>query len=192
MAPERLLTPSQTVGPYFGIGLPWSGAETLIGAGTLGEQIEIRGRVIDGDGLPVIDALIEIWQANAAGRYDHPEDRRTNVLLDPAFLGFGRCPTDAFGNYFFRTVRPGRVPAPDGTLQAPHLAVGVFARGLLKRLATRLYFGDAPENAGDPTLALVDEARRGTLIARREAADSPLYRFDIILQGEGETVFFRF
>jgi len=192
MPSELGLTPSQTVGPYFAIGLPWSGGETLVTAETLGEQIEIRGRVIDGAGLPVIDALVEIWQANAAGRYDHPEDRRTDALVDPAFFGFGRCPTDPFGQYLFRTVRPGRVPAADGTLQAPHLAVGVFARGLLKRLATRLYFDDAPENGNDPILRLVSEARRGTLLARREAAHAPVYRFDIVLQGDGETVFFRY
>jgi protocatechuate 3,4-dioxygenase alpha subunit len=172
--------------------LPWSGGETLVTPQTLGQKIEIRGRVSDGDGLPVIDALVEIWQANAAGRYDHPEDRRTEALIDPEFLGFGRCPTDPFGHYFFRTIRPGQVPAPDGTLQAPHLMVGVFARGLLKRLATRLYFEDAPENAHDPILALVEEGRRGSLIARRESEATPTYRFDIILQGVGETVFFRY
>jgi protocatechuate 3,4-dioxygenase alpha subunit len=192
MAAELLLTPSQTVGPYFAIALPWSGGETLVTPQTLGEKIEIRGRVSDGDGLPVIDALVEIWQANAAGRYDHPEDRRAEALIDPEFLGFGRCPTDPFGHYVFRTIRPGRVPTPDGTLQAPHLMVGVFARGLLKRLATRLYFEDAPENTHDPILALVDEGRRGSLIARRERETTPTYRFDIILQGVGETVFFRY
>lgn len=192
MPSENGLTPSQTVGPYFAIGLPWSGGEILAGPQTLGQQIEIRGRVSDGDGLPVIDALVEIWQANAAGRYDHPDDRRTNALVDPAFLGFGRCPTDPFGHYVFRTIRPGRVPAPDGSLQAPHLSVGVFARGLLKRASTRLYFEDAPENETDPILALVDETRRATLIARREPEEAPVYRFDIILQGAGETVFFRY
>jgi len=185
------LTPSQTVGPFFGTALPWPGGPTLVTPETLGERIEVRGRVLDGDGIPVIDALVELWQANAAGRYAHPDDRREELLVDPAFLGFGRCATDTEGLYGFHTIRPGRVPASGPGLQAPHLVLGVFARGLLHRLETRAYFEDS-DNAGDPVLSLVDPARVGRLIARREAASTPVYRFDIVLQGLGETVFFSF
>ena len=136
------------------------------------------------------DALIEIWQANAAGRYAHPEDGQPKPL-DPAFRGFGRCASDAEGRFRFATIRPGRVPGRGNTLQAPHINVGLFARGLLRRLVTRLYFEDAPENADDPVLALVqDPARRATLLAKRVAGDGAVYRFDIVLQGNGETVFF--
>jgi len=187
---ERLaLTPSQTVGPFFGTALPWPGGAMLVTPETLGERIEMRGRVLDGDGVPVSDALVELWQSNAAGRYSHPDDRREELPVDPAFLGFGRCATDAEGRYGFHTIRPGRVPANGQGLQAAHLVLGIFARGLLHRLETRAYFEDC-ENAGDPVLSLVDPARVERLIARREAAATPVYRFDIVLQGRGETVFF--
>ena len=184
-------TPSQTVGPFFGFALPYAGGEVLVVPQTRGERIAIHGTVRDGEGLPVPDALIEIWQANAAGRYAHPDDERAEAELDPSFIGFGRCPTDALGRFRFETIRPGRVPGPDAALQAPHLAVGVLARGLLKRLATRVYFSDEDANAEDAILALVDPARRASLIARRDG-DEPSYCFDIVLQGEGETVFFEF
>jgi protocatechuate 3,4-dioxygenase alpha subunit len=183
-------TPSQTVGPFFHDALCSPGTETLVTAETRGERIEIAGRVLDGDGQPVPDALIEIWQANAAGRYDHPEDVRDKPL-DPAFRGFGRCASDLDGGFRFVTVRPGRVPGRGNTLQAPHINVGLFARGLLRRLVTRIYFEDAAENAEDPVLALVaDPSRRATLVARRAAGNGAVYRFDLVLQGEGETVFF--
>ena len=183
-------TPSQTVGPFFHDSLSWPGAETLIGSATKGERIEIVGRVLDGDGAPVPDALLEIWQANAAGRYAHPEDGQLKPI-DPAFRGFGRCASDAEGRFRFATIRPGRVPGRGNALQAPHINLGLFARGLLRRLVTRLYFEDAPENAEDPVLALVqDPARRATLLAKRVACDRAVYRFDIVLQGKGETVFF--
>ena len=205
-------TPSQTVGPFFHYGLPWKGGADLVGASELGarpelfppehyilnfslprgavagEPVEINGRVLDGDGKPVPDAMIEIWQANAAGRYYGP-DPRTDPPLDPNFIGFGRSSTGDDGAYRFRTVRPGPVPGPGNHLQAPHIAIGVFGRGLLKRLTTRLYFEGAPENAEDPILTLVPQGRRDTLIAKR-AGDA--WRFDIILQGDGETVFFEF
>jgi protocatechuate 3,4-dioxygenase alpha subunit len=145
--------PSQTVGPFFHF-LSWPGAETLIKPDTQGERIEITGRVLDGDGAPVPDALIEIWQANAAGRYAHTEDGQTKPL-DPAFHGFGRCASDAEGRFRFATIRPGRVPGRGNALQAPHINLGLFARGLLRRLVTRIYFEGAPENAEDPVLALV-------------------------------------
>jgi protocatechuate 3,4-dioxygenase alpha subunit len=181
-------TPSQTVGPFFHDALSWPGAEVLARPETLGERIEIVGRVLDGAGQPVPDALVEIWQANAAGRYRHPEDTQDKPL-DPAFTGFGRAATDADGGFRFTTVRPGRVPGRGNTLQAPHINVGLFARGLLRRLVTRIYFEDAPGNTEDPVLALVtDPARRATLLARRAGAG--VYRFDLVLQGEGETVFF--
>jgi protocatechuate 3,4-dioxygenase alpha subunit len=183
-------TPSQTVGPFFHFSLCRPGAETLVGPDTKGERLEIVGRVLDGDGAPVPDALIEIWQANADGRYAHPDDDQAKPL-DPAFRGFGRCASDADGRFRFATIRPGRVPGRGNTLQAPHVNVGLFARGLLRRLVTRIYFDDTPENAEDPVLALVpDPARRATLLAKRVAGDTPVYRFDIVLQGRGETVFF--
>jgi protocatechuate 3,4-dioxygenase alpha subunit len=189
MAELLPLTPSQTVGPFFAIALPYAGGASLVETATQGRPVGIAGIVRDGDGATVPDALIEIWQANAAGRYAHPADERADVPLDPAFIGFGRCATGDHGRFRFETVRPGRVPGPRGVLQAPHIVVGVFARGLLKRLLTRIYFEDEPANAEDPILALVDPARRSTLIARREA-DGDSYRFDIVLQGAHETVFF--
>ena len=185
------LTPSQTVGPFFSFALPYTGGEALVLPETRGERIAIQGIVRDGEGRTVPDALVEIWQANAAGRYAHPDDDRAGAELDPAFIGFGRCPTGVDGGFRFETIRPGRVPGPEGTLQAPHLAVGVLARGLLKRLATRIYFSDEAANGEDAILAIVDPARRATLIAAREG-DDPSYRFDIVLQCEGETVFFEF
>jgi protocatechuate 3,4-dioxygenase, alpha subunit len=184
-------TPFQTVGPFFHDGLAWEGGEDLLRPETLGERIKIQGCVLDGDGRPVPDALIEIWQANAAGRYNHPEDRQEKPL-DPAFIGFGRSATGADGSFRFATIRPGRVPGRGNALQAPHIDLSLFARGLLRRLVTRIYFEDCPENGEDPVLALVpDPARRATLLARRrDGGDGVVYRFDIVLQGEGETVFF--
>jgi protocatechuate 3,4-dioxygenase alpha subunit len=184
-------TPSQTVGPFFHDGLAWEGGEDLLRPETRGTRIRIEGRVLDGDRRPVGDALIEIWQANAEGRYNHPEDRQDKPL-DPAFIGFGRSATRADGSFRFATIRPGRVPGRGNTLQAPHINLSLFSRGLLRRLVTRIYFEDSPENGEDPVLGLIgDPARRATLLARSATgADGPLYRFDIVLQGEGETVFF--
>lgn len=209
-------TPWQTVGPFFHYGLPWKGGADLVGDLDIGARpeltpdghfllngprtrgviagrvIEITGKVVDGDGQPVPDALIEIWQANAAGRYRSPDDPRTDLPLDDDFIGFGRSSTDEAGEYRFRTVLPGRTPGPGNSLQAPHIAVGVLGRGITKRLVTRLYFEDGEGNPEDPILALAPEARRHTLIARR-VGESPLaYRFDIVLRGDGETVFFDF
>jgi protocatechuate 3,4-dioxygenase alpha subunit len=178
------------VGPFFHDALCWPGGATLVLPEARGERIEIIGRVFDADREPVPDALVEIWQADADGRYAHPADEG-DAPPDPAFRGFGRCGTGPSGDFRFLTVRPGRVAGPAGTLQAPHVAVGVLARGLLKRLVTRLYFEDSPENAGDPVLALVeDPARRATLVARRVGGTPAVYRFDIVLSGDGETVFF--
>jgi len=181
-------TPSQTVGPFFHIGLPTDEDRELVPHGAPG-AVTIEGIVFDGDGKPVDDALIEIWQAGASGRYAHPDDPREDLPLAEGFTGFGRCATDEGGRYAFVTVKPGAVPAPGGGMQAPHIEVGVLARGLLKRLATRIYFPDSEEaNRGDPVLSLIeDPERRATLIA---AARDGGYRFDIHLQGERETVFF--
>jgi protocatechuate 3,4-dioxygenase alpha subunit len=185
-------TSSQTVGPFFHPCLLRADAEcnSLAGPETPGQRIRVEGRVLDGEGLPVPDALIEVWQANAAGRYNHPADRR-DLPLDPDFTGYGRGGTDADGTYWFETVKPGAVPFDELRLQAPHICVAVFARGLLNHLYTRLYFADEPANAEDPVLQLVPEARRPTLLAQPGARDSAaVYRFDIVLQGAGETVFF--
>lgn len=193
MQPDGL-TPSQTVGPFFHYGLtpgaahphvPVSADGQVAAAGTPGERIVLTGRVLDGAGEPVPDAMLEIWQADADGRYAHPRDGRARA--SNSFLGFGRSDTDAEGTYRFETVRPGRVPGPDGVEQAPHILVAVYARGLLKALFTRLYFEDEAANGADPVLALVPPARRHTLIARREGA---AFHLDIRLQGEDETVFF--
>jgi protocatechuate 3,4-dioxygenase alpha subunit len=156
-----------------------------------GEQIAIEGRVIDGDGMPVPDAIIELWQANAAGRYNHPDDHQDDKPLDPNFRGFGRVATDGAGYFRIVTIKPGPVPGRGNALQAPHICVAVFARGLLKHLFTRIYFADAVENAGDPLLSSIDDERaRRSLLAHREPGASPApYRFDIVLQGEGETAF---
>jgi protocatechuate 3,4-dioxygenase, alpha subunit len=182
-----LPTPSQTVGPFFHIGLPYEGGPQLVEHDTA-DAIRVTGKIFDGEGEPVNDAIIEIWQANSAGRYAHPEDTREELPLDEGFRGFGRCETSPDGSYEFVTVKPGPVPTPDGELQAPHLEVAVFARGLLKQLVTRIYFPDEQEaNEADPVLGLVEDPERSTLIAREE--DGAL-RFDIHLQGGGETVFF--
>ena len=183
-------TPSQTIGPFFKPALVRSGDEALARRESRGERIAIVGRVLDGDGAPVDDAMLEIWQANAAGRYDHPDDAQEK-LIDSQFHGFGRASTDQHGNFRFETIKPGRVPGVGSVLQAPHINVSIFARGLLKRLATRIYFPDEPSNDADPVLNAVPIARRSTLIARLESASpQPVFRFDIVLQGENETVFF--
>ncbi len=182
------MTPSQTVGPFFHFALPYSGGETLTNDATLGERITIEGRLIDGNGEPVTDALIEIWQANSQGRHHHPEDGQEKQI-DPNFDGFGRTPTDEQGWFRFHTVKPGQVPGPGGAPQAPHINISVLGRGILKRLATRLYFDGEAANDSDPILALVPEERRATLIAKRQG-DGAAYRLDIVLQGADETVFF--
>lgn len=187
-----LPTGSQTVGPFFHDCLLRADAHCpdLTTPEVAGERIRIEGRVLDGDGAPVPDALIEIWQANSYGRYNHPDDQR-DVPLDPAFTGYGRTGTDADGNYFFETIKPGRVPFDDQQLQAAHICVTIFARGLLNHLFTRIYFADDPTTADDPLLRRVPSERRETLLAQQIAGDGrPSYRFDIVLQGAGETVFF--
>ncbi len=180
---------SQTVGPYLHIGLTWLNTDRIAGRGVKGERVALQGRLLDGNGVGVSDGLVEIWQANATGKYAHPDDRQKKPL-EKGFRGFGRIPTDAKGRFRFSTVKPGRVPGPGGKLQAPHLAVTVFMRGLLKQLSTRIYFPGDPANADDPVLKRVPAARRATLIARRKAKG--VLQWNIVLQGRDETVFFDF
>lgn len=205
-------TPSQTVGPFFHYGLPWKGGADLVGNSDIGarpelfpedhyvlnlssasgtpdgEVIEITGTVFDANGAPIPDAMIELWQANAAGRYRSADDPREDVPIDPHFVGFGRASTGDDSAYRFLTILPGRVPGPRGSLQAPHIALSVFGRGLIKRLATRLYFQGGEGNDTDPILSRVPEARRHTLLATQPVRGS--WRLDIRLGGEHETVFF--
>jgi protocatechuate 3,4-dioxygenase alpha subunit len=211
-----LQTPWQTTGPFLHFALPWKGAADLAGDSDLGsrpdlvapgheygiarphsgrdrakgERIELFGQVWDNTGAPVLDALLEIWQANAGGRYACPEDRRDDIPLDENFTGYGRCALDRQGGFRFRTIRPGRVPGPGNSLQAPHIALGIVGPGFLKRLATRIYFSDTAANDEDPILNLLPEARRPTLIAQRQTGPDNLYRFDLRLGGDRETVFF--
>ncbi len=177
-------TPSQTAGPYLSLGLAWPDGPDVVRDGTHG-AIWIRGVLRDGDGSPVPDGVIETWQADPEGRFAHPAAASEGGT---SFRGFGRCLTDQLGRFAIRTLKPGRVPAPDGRLQAPHVDVSVFARGLLVRVVSRIYFGDEPDaNDEDPVLATVPDERRHTLIAR--PADDG-YEFDVNLQGDDETVFF--
>ncbi|HUS54457.1 MAG TPA: protocatechuate 3,4-dioxygenase subunit alpha [Thermohalobaculum sp.] len=193
-------TPSQTAGPFVHIGLapgvaglapsPPELGQVIAGRQALGERIRVEGRVLDGAGAPVTDVLIEIWQANAAGRYNHPEDDR-ELEVEPGFTGFGRVVPDfATGVFSFETIKPGPVPGPDGRSQAPHLNLWLVARGINLGLNTRMYFGDEEAaNATDPVLGLIDsDTRRQSLVAER-GGSAPVYCFDIHLQGASETVF---
>jgi protocatechuate 3,4-dioxygenase, alpha subunit len=196
---DRSVTPSQTIGPFFHYGLTGRnyGVSEIVTNdltanvdGADEHKIRIVGRLLDGGGTPIDDGLIELWQANPAGRYAHPEDQQDKPLTE-GFNGFGRCATAKDGSFSFTTLKPGRVPGRGNTLQAPHICVGVFARGVLKRIITRLYFEDeTAANGEDPVLESIDEARRSTLIAPREESDIPVYHFDINIQGDRETVFF--
>lgn len=186
------LTSSSTVGPFFSIGLLTKEMvrPVLAAPETEGEHIRIEGRVLDGAGEPVVDALLEIWQANASGHYNHPAPQTTGIP-DPDFSGFGRTGTAKDGSFWFETIKPGPVPFETGTLQAPHINLTIFARGLLNHLATRLYFEDEATTATDPVLQKVPAKRRSTLISLRSLdGEKAVYRFDIIMQGENETVFF--
>ena len=182
-------TTSQTVGPYFTIGLTRLKKTDLAGPAVPGERIMIAGRVVDADGIGVSDGMLEIWQANSHGKYAHPEDTQ-NKPIEPGFQGYGRIPTDENGKYSFTTIKPGPVPGPDGRPQAPHLVVSVFMRGLLRRLVTRIYFPEDPANPDDFVLNLVEPARRGTLIAKKVVGQSAALEWNVILQGAEETVFF--
>ena len=185
-------TASQTIGPFYAVGLDRPElADLTHGGKALGETIIVEGEVRDGDGAGVSDAMLEIWQANAAGKYDHAEDRQEKPR-DPNFTGFGRAFTDKAGRYRFTTIRPGAVPGRGNALQAPHILMTVFARGLLKHLVTRIYFADlAAANDADPVLGKIgDEAARRSLFAAPLPGATPRYRFDVVLQGAGETAFF--
>lgn len=184
---SRALTPSQTIGPFYFGTLANAYRHDLAMPGVAGERIEIALTLHDAAGAIVPDGLIEIWQANSHGRYNHPEDRR-NLPLDVGFEGYGRASTDGSGCARFGTVKPGRVPWPAGGLQAAHINISVFARGVLNRLATRLYFDEDPALAVDPVLELVEPERRATLIAKRDAAG--IWRLPLYLGGPNETVFF--
>jgi len=193
-------TPSQTAGPYVHIGLAPLAAgfkifereigEVIAGPESKGERIRVEGRVLDGTGAPVKDVLIEVWQANSQGAYNHPEDIR-ELDIEPDFKGWGRViPDSKTGIFIFKTVKPGPVPAGGGRTQAPHLSLWLVARGINIGLATRMYFGDEEEaNAEDPLLSRIENpSRRQTLIAARESGGA-IYRFDIHTQGPDETVF---
>jgi protocatechuate 3,4-dioxygenase alpha subunit len=195
------VTPSQTIGPFFAVGLIWPDGPGVVPEGTPGAVL-IGGRVLDGAGDPVPDALVETWQADPAGCFAHPDDPRgpaggpwgqspgwsPGATGAGGFRGFGRCPTDAEGRWAIRTLKPGPLPAPDGGTEAPHLDVSVFARGLLGRVVTRIYFPDEAEaNAADPLLRSIPDPRmRERLVA---VSDGDGLRFDIHLQGDQETPF---
>jgi protocatechuate 3,4-dioxygenase alpha subunit len=186
---SELLTPSQTVGPYFSMRLPWPQGPYVVPDGTPG-ALTIYGRLYDGAGDPIPDGLIETWQASPQGRFAHPADPRGPVPDgDSGFRGFGRCPTGHDGTYKILTLKPGPLPTGDGRTEAPHIDVSVFSRGMLDRSVTRIYFPDEQAaNAADPVLESVPQDRRATLIAM--PAGENLLRFDIRMQGEDETVFF--
>ena len=195
-------TASQTAGPYLHIGMMPQAVgfdirsrerlNVLAGPNAQGQRIRLEGTILDGEGVLVRDAMVEIWQANAHGKYDHPGDRQ-DLPDDPAFKGWGRAVSDfETGLWWFDTVKPGKVAGRHGRIMAPHINVAIFARGINLGLNTRIYFADEEEaNAADPVLGLIEQApRRTTLLARREERDGrPVYRFDIRLQGEQETVF---
>jgi len=182
-------TTSQTVGPYFKIGMQWHYRQSLAPEHVAGERVTIQGRVLDGDGSPVPDAILEIWQANSHGKYAHPEDTQSKPM-EQGFSGYGRVPTDKDGAFRFTTIKPGPVPGPDHTDQAPHLLVSVFMRGLLVRLITRIYFPNDARNADDYVLNLVSPDRRSSLIAKPTSGHPGVLEWNVALQGERETVFF--
>ena len=181
------ITPSQTVGPYFGIMVRGRAGCCQATGATAGTRIVVEGQVFDGAGEPIPDALVETWQADANGRYRHAEDTRAQPA-DPAFNGHGWAHTREDGGFGFQTIKPGRVPGPDGRDQAPHIVVSVMARGILTRFITRIYFEDEAANAEDAILAMVPENRRNTMIASRTGEGR--YQFDLVMQDNGETVFF--
>lgn len=183
-------TPEQTAGPYFHLGCTTShSVSCMAGREAKGERVRLICRVLDGEGIPVSDAMIEIWQADSQGKFNHPADPGSECA-DRACRGFGRLATNENGTCVFDTVKPGRVPGNGSTLQAPHLSISVFARGILKRLATRIYFAGDPANDEDPILALVPSERRPTLMVRADPHNPGNWKFDVCLSGKDETVFF--
>ncbi len=182
-------TPSQTVGPFFKIELTTDDhcVRCIAGPQARGERMWITFRVLDGDGVPLNDAMLEIWQADSNGKYNHPDDPQQKQV-DSGWIGFGRLGTGEDGSCVLETIKPGRVP--NGTLQASHLTVAVFARGMLKQLYTRVYFAGDAANDNDPILHLIAPDRRGTLMAQPDRAHPGHWSFDVRLQGDRETVFF--
>jgi protocatechuate 3,4-dioxygenase, alpha subunit len=180
-------TPSQTVGPYFHLGLTDAGSISRMARdGAKGERVWLTFRVLDGEGVAVPDAMIELWQADAEGNYANQESSADGG----AFGGFGRLATAEDGSCTFETIKPGCVPGPRETVQAPHINVSILGRGILKRLSTRVYFAEEPANDADPALTLVPENRRATLLAQPDPARASTWIFDVRLRGDGETVFF--
>ena len=180
-------TPSQTVGPYLHLGLTDARSIARVaGDGAKGERVWLTFRVLDGEGVPVPDAMIEVWQADSEGNYAHHDGSAD----DAAFHGFGRLATAEDGSCTFETIKPGCVPGSGETVQAPHINVSILGRGILKRLSTRLYFAGEPANAADPVLALVPENRRTTLLAEPDRARPGNWILDVHLRGDGETIFF--
>lgn len=187
---ELVPSSSQTIGPFFHVYFNEKGVTASVAAPhAKGDRIRLACRVLDGEGMCVPDAMIELWQADAAGIYNHPDDPRRNQA-DPAVLGFGRLPATDDGVCEFETVMPGRVPSWNGALQAPHVNVTIFGRGLLKGLSTRIYFAGNSANQDDPILALVPQDRRDTLMVRQDSREPSLWSIDLRLCGDGETVFF--
>lgn len=183
-------TPSQTVGPFFHPGLLRGNENVLVNDLVSGQRIRIVGTVFDGEGKPIPDALLEIWQADARGLFNHPADPNCDSA-DKNFRGFGRANTVNGGRFEFKTIKPGPTPGREGQSQAPYIDIRIFMRGMLIHAYSRLYFSDENANQIDPVLNSIEPERRGTLIARREdAGDLPTYRFDIHMQGDRETVFF--
>jgi protocatechuate 3,4-dioxygenase alpha subunit len=182
-----LLTAAQTVGPFVSIGFEKQAIIDVALLGVAGERVTITGHVLDGDGQPVGDAVIETWQANSYGKYAHPDDAQEK-MLEENFKGFGRVLTDTRGGFRLATIKPGPVAGADGRVQAPHITVVIFMRGLLRHLMTRIYFPGDAANADDPVLSLVPAARRATLIATQSAIG--VLQWNVNLQGPQETVFF--
>ncbi len=188
LSAPRLPTVSQTVGPFFHIGLRWLFDERVVRDDAPGRHIVVQGKVLDGDGSPIPDALIEIWQADSNGTYSHPHEAHEKPV-SPGFRGYARVPTSDEGRFRLYTVKPGRVPAPGGGMQAPHVLVALFMRGLLRQLITRIYFSDEPSNDEDFVLLHVPALRRATLVATCTDAQPEIFEWNIVLQGPHETVF---
>jgi protocatechuate 3,4-dioxygenase alpha subunit len=184
-----LPTGSQTVGPYFHIGFTHLNKNDLAPEGTPGVRIKICGKILDGNGAPIDDAVLEIWQADASGNFAHAP-ASDNHEAKQRFRGFGRIPTDKNGRFELTTIKPGRTPGPAESMQAPHISVTLFMRGLLKPLYIRMYFPDEPSNADDIILNSVDAPRRATLILRPVTDEENSFEWNVVVQGVGETVFF--
>lgn len=187
---SRIPTSSQTVGPYFRIGLDYLIDRAATLDANAPRRIEVRGRVLDGDGAPVPDAMLEFWAADASTTFSAPRLNHCQQSMPEVPAGFCRAATDRDGNFAVVTTRPASLTFTDGQMQAPHMLVLVFARGLLRHLLSRVYFEDEAGNSADPVLLQVPAERRGTLIAQFQPLQPNSYRWNVVLQGQGETVFF--